>query len=95
MNRRAARDEYLNVHWGDPGTDPDQVLPVADPTERCFVVLGTLACLGYETFKRGAGHALWVHEFSRKRPVLCFSRKTKRLVIAGGSYTVNERGIVG
>lgn len=95
MNRRdAARVSYIETHWGHPGDIPDQRLRCADPADVHFAVLGTLAAVTYETAKgRFALPELWEHEFLNPRPLLCYSPRSKLLLIAGGGYTVTKRGI--
>ena len=94
--REVARSQYVIAHWGEPGDAPDRTLECADPDEKHYVVLGELTSCTYETIKRGDDEPTWYeHEFDPPRPILCYSPRTKRLLIAGGSYTVNRRGIVG
>lgn len=85
---------YQDVHWGAPDTMPDEMVDVADPRERNFPVLGELVEVVYATDK-GEGIIEYEHRFQRPRPLLMFSSRTKRLLIGGGAYTVNERGVVG
>ena len=85
---------YQDVHWGAPDTMPDAMVDVADPRERNFAVLGELVEIVYSTDK-GEGVVEYEHAFKRPRPLLMFSPQTKRLLVGGGSYTVNGRGVVG
>lgn len=92
--RAQAEAEYIRAHWGDRGNVPDQELACADPDDLFFTVLGVLTHVTYETKKgRHAPAELWEHEFRRPKPVLCYSPSSKRLLIAGGGYTVTDRGI--
>lgn len=91
-----AHAEYVKTHWGDPGEWRNKNLRCADPKEVYFAVLGRLHAVTYETRKgRLRPVELWEHEFDRPAPVLCYSPKSKLLLIAGGGYTVTARGIEG
>lgn len=65
-----------------------------------LVGLGALTAVEYATTKGRDGASVYRHDFadgeggSLLLPVLCIS-SDRRLVIAGGTYTVNTRGIVG
>lgn len=91
----AAADEFTEFHWGD---EPDAVLqaelPAIEPGAT-LAVLGELVRVDYATHKRGEA-ATWWHAFQRRRPLLastCSGRP--RLVVVGGDYTIEPRGIVG
>lgn len=88
------RDEYKRTHWGNAGTRPPVNLRTADPDEVRFVLLGVLETVVYRTAKgRFASEELWEHDFEHPKPLLCYSPKSKLLLIAGGGYTVTSRGI--
>lgn len=83
---------YRALHWGDdPGWAPVR-LRAASATE--VVELGELRSLVYRTVK-GRCSADWEHIFRAERPLLCVEPGTGLLVIAGGDYRVEKRGIVG
>lgn len=94
----AAARAYRRFHWGE---DPRRrlVLPVAsvragDP----LVALGTLVELTYRASKDGETYD-WEHAFGRRRPLLAHTLNADgspgRLVVCGGDYTIDARGIVG
>jgi len=91
-----ARESYVKTHWGDPGPWRDKNLRCADPNEVYFAIMGRLHAVTYEAKKGRLGRLeLWEHEFGNPSPVLCYSPKSKLLLIAGGNYTVTSRGIEG
>ena len=85
---------YAAMHWGQKGTTPEKTMRAADPKAEPLVELGTLISVVYRT-KKGSDRELtdYEHEFEGTRPTLAFH--TGGLVIAGGGYKVNTRGIVG
>lgn len=89
---RATRD-YENVRWGD---EPDALIvleaPLVYPGE-ALACLGVLEQLEYSGSK-GHKHHIWFHPFEPEKPQLAVNSECK-LVIVGGDYTVNDRGIVG
>jgi hypothetical protein len=92
---REAIHEYERTHWGRRGRRELQNLLVADP-RRPLTELGELVSVTYRT-RKGRDRELtdYQHEFSAKGlPILAFERRTQLLVIAGGIYRVNERGIL-
>jgi len=92
--REDARREYVKTHWGHRGDWTDGSLRCADPREVYFAVLGELTHVTYETTKGKLSRAeLFEHEFLQPRPLLVFSPRDKLLLIAGGGYTVTNRGI--
>lgn len=89
---------YAAAHWG---LDPKKVskLTIPDPRDnraKGMRGLGELVSVTYMT-KKGGDTAMvdYVHPFERTKPVLCYGSKDGRLYIAGGSYRVTSRGIVG
>lgn len=91
----AARREYRRSHWGEGGPDQEpRILEMADPGAETFVVLGELTHVVYETSKGHEGIVPWEHKFDDP-PLLVYGKETKRLGIAGGSYTVGRAGIKG
>jgi hypothetical protein len=89
---RAART-YEVTHWGD---SPTELVPSVVPLVRsgeALPVLGELVEVVYRA-RKAREMADWIHAFSVPRPLLALSAD-RRLVIAGGRYKVNERGIVG
>lgn len=92
----AAEREYERLHWGETGSKRPVKAEVFDPiAEPIAVVLGELVAVIYRTTKGGdPPETDYVHHFAaRKRPLLVFGRKSKKIAIAGGIYTVTERGI--
>ena len=92
---------FKSFHWGD---DPDALVPtVAAARTRAgdvVVSIGELVSVVYETEKAGQLYD-WEHEFEGERPELAHitdrsgNSKSPSLVIVGGTYKVNSRGIVG
>ena len=87
---------YERDHWGHPGPAPGlRSLPAADP-RLPLVELGELVSVVYRTTKGVRGRETdYDHTFDPKRPVLAYEPRSGRLVILGGKYHVEERGIVG
>lgn len=85
---------FKRLHWGQEGKGAI-VLDAPDPNDGPVTVLGELRAVEYDT-KKGRDEELvtYVHGFSRKKPFLCVNAKG-RLLICGGSYVVETRGIVG
>lgn len=90
-----ARRDYRRLHWGERGHNALTVLPVADPREGVVPELGELVSVVYRTTKDEKGECDWEHEFDPPRPILCYTLGARRLLIAGGDYRIEERGIVG
>jgi len=90
-----AREAWKAVHWGAPELTPDEDLPTADPREKNFPSMGELVAIEYRTAKGTERLEVWRHEFKQPLPWLLFSAKDGRLLIAGGAYHIDERGIVG
>lgn len=89
-----AADFYQEFHWGDA---PDKtVRRKASKRPKVGVKLGTLHSVAYETHKDGE-EAIWEHEFGEEggdKPDLVMDVDNKKLHIVGGSYDVEDRGIV-
>lgn len=90
---KAGRRSYKKTHWGNKGGDPVRELRVADVSGP-VTMLGTLELVEYFTDKRGDGPSVYYHDFSDEKPILAYDRRGL-LVVAGGTYEVTERGIVG
>jgi hypothetical protein len=92
----AALKMYERTHWGQVGPLDWRALRCANPRAEKVVELGELVEVVYRT-KKGTDRSLtdYEHGFRRELPRLCFTLESRLLVIAGGSYRVNERGIVG
>jgi hypothetical protein len=90
--------KYREVHWGVKGKGALSV-DVPDPflVGEVPVVLGELVSVTYGTIKGGDGKIVnYEHAFGKRGrglPLLAFN--SSGLLIAGGDYTVNFRGIVG
>lgn len=99
----AARREYERKHWGHKARGVARSLEVVDPSHGSLVELGRLDRVEYVTSKKGdPSRATYFHDFEGERPVLAFHVCDRarcpdrgKLVIAGGSYRVEDRGIVG
>lgn len=90
---RKAKRAYVDTHWGLPGHKGTENLRVAD-VSKAVTLLGVLHRVEYFADKKGDGPSLYYHDFSSKLPALCFDSRGL-LAVAGGSYRVTERGIVG
>lgn len=93
---RASRS-YTKTHWGRA---PREVVMVdaAEPSgSLALPALGKLVSVVYETRKgRDREPTQYEHEFRRPLPLLLYAPHQRgRLIIAGGSYRTDERGIVG
>jgi hypothetical protein len=89
--RRAAKD-YESFHWGiEPDGTRAWEAPLVRPHD-VLTELGELVEVAYQTTKDET--AVWVHPFQSPRPVLA-STSTGRIVVVGGNYRINRRGIVG
>jgi len=90
-----ARKDYKRTHWGDRGRKKAPVLKVADPGEGVGVELGSLVQVVYAT-KKGRGPVEeFEHDFGEPQPRLLYSVRSRLLLVAGGAYSVDWRGIVG
>jgi hypothetical protein len=89
----AAR-EYVKTHWGLRGPVECRRLRVPNPFAETPVEMGALVAVVYRT-RKGVDRELvdYEHEFERPLPRLCFT--SAGLIIAGGGYRVDTRGIVG
>ena len=99
----AARAEYARTHWGEPGRGQSlegEILAGRDGVRR----VGAVLQITYRTRKGASGKLVdYYHDFgegSRRRLVLPLLESAKigaRTLyrLAGGSYTVERRGIVG
>lgn len=94
----AARRKYSSLHWGATAPRDFTLWDAPDPLAGPLVELGSLVAVEYLTEKVGDGLSVYRHEFGRRdgsrRPVLAVNTE-RRLIIAGGHYTVAKRGIVG
>lgn len=90
-----ARKFRQDFHWGIPARKV--VTGKIPPRPRVLVKLGRLESVVYRTNKKGDGLSHYEHEFSEdggKKPSLCVDPSSGKLHIVGGSYRVEERGIV-
>ncbi|MGA8138722.1 MAG: hypothetical protein WCA48_31855 [Pseudomonas gingeri] len=87
---------YRASHWGkNPGKVTDLNIP-APRDNRKMIGLGELVQVVYLTTKGGdSGPTEYVHKFERRLPVLAYGDHDGKLYVAGGSYKVSSRGIVG
>jgi hypothetical protein len=95
FSRKLARAEYEAKHWGSRGGRGPERLRVADGKGN-LVLLGDLIQVVYRTRKaddepEGVDYE---HEFKRPHPRLAYDSHGL-LVIAGGTYRISDRGIIG
>ena len=86
---------YKQFHWGNL-SKKTRAISVA-PTPKELVDLGTLENITYGT-KKGGEDADYTHDFGKRgrgKPRLAYDPTAKALHIVGGTYTVEDRGIVG
>ena len=86
---------YQAAHWGKKAKGR-KGLDFGDPRKGPVVGLGELVSVTYGTIK-GGDNAMtdYTHTFKAgERPILCYGREG-RLFIAGGTYRIEKRGIVG
>jgi hypothetical protein len=89
---RAKRD-YRWKHWGLKGNGKVSPMTCADPAHEPLTEMGRLVSVTYETDKLGDPSGThYEHDFSRPLPVLAYS--VGGLVICGGRYRVEARGII-
>jgi len=94
LAERKATATYRATHWGKGSRGIVDTMRAADPKAGPLVALGELESVTYRTHKLGDGPSTYVHKFAAgARPVL--AHNPGGLVIVGGAYTVNVRGIVG
>ncbi len=95
MTDSEAKKEFRRVHWGREGNGRVLHTVAANPLLP-LVELGQLVEVVYRT-RKGKDHMPtdYHHTFStRGLPLLTFEKNTSLLVITGGIYHVNERGII-
>ena len=95
--RRNPTPDYKAAHWGREAPNGVQSASAGDPSKGPLVAYGELRSVTYST-RKGKDRELvdYVHAFRKERPVLAFNREGKgRLIVVGGSYTCEARGIVG
>jgi hypothetical protein len=94
----SAPPTYKSSHWGiDSKKDLSLLVPTPHKSHP-MVGLGELVSVVYLTQKGGDGGLTeYEHKFEKRRPVLAYAldKGRTRLFVAGGSYTVTRRGIVG
>lgn len=86
---------YEGFHWGRKARRIVRVRPSAPPRE--LVKLGRLEAVTYSTRKGAEPFAHYEHAFGEeggRKPVLAMDARNRRLHIVGGSYRVEDRGIV-
>ena len=92
-----ALDEFRRSHWGWPGKSKIRSLDAPDPTRGTLTALGPLVSVVYLARKGPEARPPlleYEHAFTRPLPVLTYT-EDGGLVVAGGKYTVTERGIEG
>lgn len=88
-----AEKRFSQFHWSDA---PSQIQKAQAPEIRPGEVLyslGELVAITYRASKGGSTYD-WAHDFKPSRPELA-STTSGDLVIVGGDYKINQRGIVG
>lgn len=84
-----------SVEWTHGGKRARKLIqsevPAPDPE---MAALGPLVSIEYFANKGEGGSFVYRHDFESPTPILVYNKKGK-LLIAGGGYTVNSRGIVG
>lgn len=103
--RDKALREYVKKHWGELGDFDTTQAVVVDPTHGALVILGRLEAVTYSTRKGEEDRGVltnYEHKFGGTRPWLAFHvcddkrcPVRGKLVIAGGTYRTQDRGIVG
>ena len=89
-----AQRAYRQTHFLARGDEPQTIARAADPSG-VLTRLGLLVGIQYLTTKAGdPPNSIYNHAFENP-PILCFNSPERLLVIAGGSYKVTWRGIVG
>lgn len=85
---------YARLHWGQFGNRDVKKMDVGDPRQ-VLTVLGVLSRVEYVT-KKGHDKSLvtYFHDFSKREPPLLVVDRDGKLLIAGGIYKVETRGIV-
>lgn len=86
--------KYEGFHWGRAPRRHQNV--ELSPRPRELAKIGELEAVAYRTTK-GDQRATWEHEFGDqggRKPILAVDPRTNRLHIVGGSYRVEDRGIV-
>lgn len=92
--RAEALDRFERLHWGRPAR---KVTTHEMRAPRALAELGRLEAVEYFTNKKGDGPSIYRHAFGEeggRKPRLAVDVETDRLVIVGGDYTVEDRGIV-
>lgn len=93
LNERGAK-LYQDLHWGIPAR---KTRTVRTRAPRALAELGKLENVTYSTNKKGDGPSHYVHQFGEeggRKPGLAVDVDTRDLVIVGGDYDVQSRGIV-
>lgn len=88
--------DYVSAHWGQEGNRRPERLRAALIGEGAeLVLLGDLVSVVYRTQKGlDTEPTDYEHHFATPRPRLAYTRGGL-LVIAGGRYRIEDRGIVG
>jgi len=99
VSEKAVAD-YAAMHWGKRGPIAAETLaiPVVGPHD-AIVAFGDLVAIEYATTKGDDGASIYRHEFEHPFAVLGYILNTETghrdgLVIAGGGYKIETRGIV-
>lgn len=94
----AGEDGYRALHWGIPGDSPTRRVEAPDPRQGTLVEIGELRAVEYATEKYGDGPSIYRHRFRKAYPILAVQHfggdRYGGLIIVGGGYDVEWRGIV-
>jgi hypothetical protein len=91
-NPGKAVQQYQGFHWGKAPNKISRVKPAKRPKK--LVGLGQLEAVIYRSDKNDGKHD-YIHHFKGQKPLLAMDSDNTRLHLVGGSYTVEDRGIVG
>jgi len=91
---KTAINRYSDYHWGK-APDKIELIDKRILIPDTLVVLGVLRGLLYQTTKRGdPSNTIYIHAHKKPYPYLCSDVEMKNLYIIGGSYKIEDRGIV-
>lgn len=89
---RRVAGKFRSFHWGEEPQNKQKGRAPKVSAGEVLYELGELVEIVYETSKGGEIYE-WIHKFEEPRPRLA-STESGGLVIVGGGYSVEARGIV-